>query len=165
MTELQNDVQGDTGTEMTGLASLAMFAVANNNAKTARTYTRAWDLSIEKARAKCIVRDGNKNPSEDGSIAIVIGFSKRTLPLTKIKKNATRVNATAEQADQFLALLQAEVDKGTFDEEIITAQGLLKVADEERKAAQLAKGEEVTEDAEVSTENAPAEVDLGALDA
>jgi hypothetical protein len=146
--------------EQSSLSFLAAFAVKHNNVKAVRKNIYAWDLNIEKARAKVIIRDGNKYPAEDGSVAIVLGFSKRTLRLDVIKSGATRVNAKKDQVEQFTAMLQAEVTSGTFDEQIVLAQKELKKADEERKVELASAGLEVTESTDVE---APAEVDLGAL--
>ena len=68
------------------------------------------------------ISDGNKKKAEDGSVALTLGLGKKKLSLDAISKGATRVNATADQIQQFTSILQAAIDGGSFDEEIIRIQ-------------------------------------------
>ena len=74
------------------------------------------------------------------------------ISLEQIAKGATRVNATAEQVEEFTAILLAAVAAGDFDEAIITAQAK---ADPANKPVPVV-GEELPEEA-------PEDVDLDML--
>lgn len=112
------------------LEALKAFAVKNNFAAVAKVKsTPIYELSIEDARKKVTVRDGNRTPKADGSQALVLGFGRVTLSLDVIAPKATRVNASKEQVEEFTAILLAEVAAGKFDEAIQEAQlGLLETA-------------------------------------
>ena len=101
------------------LEVLAAFAVANNNTPSRKAL---YELTIEEARARVKISDGNKKKAEDGSVALTLGLGKKKLSLDAISKGATRVNATADQIQQFTSILQAAIDGGSFDEEIIRIQ-------------------------------------------
>lgn len=137
------------------LELLAAAAVANNFTA-GNSRTPIYELSIEDARAKVKIKDGNKKPKEDGSQALVLGFGKKNLPLDVIKAGATRVNATADQVEQYTTILQEAIDNGSFDDTIAAAQ----LAAEE--AANAPKVVEETTEEEVVAE-APVGVDLDAL--
>ena len=117
------------------LQLLAQFAVAQNFKAGSASRTPLEDLSIEEARATVKVGDGNKKPAEDGSKALVLRFGKTTLALDVIAAGATRVNATAEQVEEFTKVLEAEVAAGSFDAAIVAAQARIR----EGKAAAAAK--------------------------
>ena len=102
------------------LAQLAAFAVANNN--TSATRTPIYDLSIEDARARVKIGDGNKQPREDGQQALTLSLGKHKLPLDVIAEKATRINAPAEQVEAFTVALQDAVNAGDFDVAIQEAQ-------------------------------------------
>ena len=140
------------------LNDLAAHAVKNNY--TPATRTPIEELGIEEARARVVIRDGNKVKSEDGSQAIVLGFGKKVLPLDVIKEGSTRVNATAEQVEAFSAALAEGVKNGDFDEAIVAMQAEIK----ELKLNPPAKKEAVKADKVVPEPEAPAAVDLDALD-
>lgn len=106
---------------MSLLAQLAASAVANNYSANPNR-TPIYELSIEDARAKVKVKDGNKKPNEDGSQALVLGFGRKNLPLDIIAPKATRINAAANQVEEYVSILQAAIDGGDFDEVIATAQ-------------------------------------------
>lgn len=114
-------------------SALEAAAVTNNFTK-GSTRTPIYALSIEDARAKVKVKDGNKKPKEDGSVALTLTFGKRTLPLDVIKPKATRINATAEQVEQFTSVLETAVAEGAFDEIIIAAQAEAEAAANKAKA-------------------------------
>lgn len=137
------------------LEALAQFAVNNNNAK-GTTRTPLYQLSIEDARMKVKIKDGNKIAKEDGSQALTLTLGKHTLSLDVIKPKATRVNATEDQVEEFTSALQAAVDAGEFDEAIIAAQAK---ADPANKPA-----EAPAETGDEGEEEAPEGVDLDALD-
>ncbi len=132
------------------LASLAASAVNNNNAKAAGK-TPVYAISVEEARGRVVIGDGNRKANEDGSQALTLRLGKITLSLEAIKPNATCVNATAEQVEDFTSVLQAGVDAGTFDDAIAEAQAK---ADPANKVAPAP----VVEDDEV-----PEQVDLDDL--
>lgn len=138
------------------LEALAQFAVNNNNAK-GTTRTPLYQLSIEDARAKVKIKDGNKIAKEDGSQALTLTIGKHTLSLDVIKPKATRVNAAADQVEEFTSALQAAVDAGEFDEAIIAAQAKADPANKPAEAP-VETGDEGEE------EEAPEGVDLDALD-
>lgn len=135
------------------LAQLAAAAVSNNY-NTSRT--PIYELSIEEARAKVKVKDGNKTPNEDGSQALVLGFGRKNLPLDIIAPKATRINATAEQVEEYTSILQGAIDGGDFDEVIAAAQI------EYEEAAKAPKVAPATE--EVVVETASVGVDLSELE-
>lgn len=138
---------------MTNLQALAQFASANNYN---RSTTKIYELSIEEARAKVAVKDGNRNKAEDGSQALILGFGKRNLPLDAIAEGASRINAAADQVEEFTSVLRAAVDAGDFDGAILELQEAYK-KDAEAAANKPAKAasEEVV---------AAPEVDLAELD-
>ena len=136
------------------LEALAQFAVNNNNAK-GTTRTPLYQLSIEDARAKVKVKDGNKVAKEDGSQALTLTLGKHTLSLNVIKPKATRINAEEAQVEEFTSALQVAVDAGKFDDAIIAAQAK---ADPANKPA-----EAPVETGEETEEEAPEGVDLDAL--
>lgn len=137
------------------LEALAQFAVNNNNAKAA-SRTPLYQLTIEEARAKVKIKDGNKKAKEDGSQALTLTLGKHTLSLEAIAPKATRVNATAEQVEEFTSMLQAAVDAGEFDEAIIEAQAKADPANKPEDAP--------VETGDEGEEAAPEGVDLDALD-
>lgn len=147
------------------IADLAAFAVANNFAR-GNSKVPTYELSLEEARKAVRVKDGNKRPKEDGTQALVLVLGKKTLKLDVIAANATRVNATAEQVEQFTAMLEGAVEAGQFDAAILEAQKELKTAKEEREAKPVVAVEEApaVEMAEVQVEAAPEGVDLDTLD-
>ena len=136
------------------LLQLAAFAVSTNT----RTSIRVFELSLDEARSQCEIKDGNKSPNEDGSRALQIVLGKIIVPLDAIAPKATRVNATAEQVEEFTSLLQAGIDDGSFDEAIKEAQDKAKLSAERTAATKAAK-------AKAALEQEPAgDVDLDALD-
>lgn len=146
---------------MTQLSDLAAFAVQNNY--TAAKRTAVYELSIEEARAEVRIVDGNKIPNEDGSQAIVLKLAQSRLNLDKVSPKATRINAPKDKVAAFTATLQAEIDKGTFDDEIKAAQEKLNPANRPQKAktqprpaivddGEEGKAEEQTEQAELNTD-------------
>lgn len=135
--------------------ALAATAVAHNNAKAAGA-TPSYLLDIEAAREAVKIKDGNKTSKEDGSQALTLVIGRITINLDLIKKGATRVNATAEQVEEFTAQLQAAVDSGAFDAAIIEAQA------KANPANKVAVAKEVLEEADRS--EAPAGVDLDELE-
>ena len=98
--------------------ALAQAAVKNNYA----SKTPLYELPVEKARAFVKIKDGNRKPAENGSQALVLTLGRFNLGLDIIAPNATRVFATAEQIEQYTAVLQEAIDSGAFDEEIKLAQ-------------------------------------------
>lgn len=118
---------------MFDFSQLAQFAVSNNFSQS-RGGVPVYELSIEDARAKVQVVDGNKVPNEDGSQALTLKLGKRKVSLDAVKKGATRINATAEQVEGFTATLKAALEAGAFDEAIKATQEAAKQAVEDAKA-------------------------------
>ena len=137
------------------LAALAQFAVSNNNSRAAAR-TPLHELSIEDARAKVTVKNGNKKDNGDGSQALTLTLGKHRLSLEAVAPGATRINATAEQIDEFSAVLLAAVAAGEFDNTIVEAQAKANPANRPVKKVVEASGE--------SVETAPEGVDLDALE-
>lgn len=135
------------------LNDLAAFAVKNNFNR-ASGGTPIHELSIEEARERVVVRDGNKKAKEDGSQALTLAFGKYALALDVVSPGATRINATKEQVEGFTEALLNAVKDGEFDEEIIAAQAKAKVQAETPRKPRAAKAAPVEE-----------KVDLEALDA
>lgn len=127
------------------LSKLALFAASNNNSKAASKAVHT--LSLEDARAAVVIKDGNKKPAEDGSQALTLVLGKYVLSLDAIAPKATRVNATAEQVEEFTGLLQDAINDGTLDAAVIEAQAKAKVTAEKPRV-----------------KAAPVAVDLSALD-
>lgn len=103
------------------LSTLAAFAVANNNAKSASRATKYWELDAVELREFAKVKDGNRKLAEDGGQALVITLGKVRVDLDAIAPKATRVNATAEQVEEFTGLLEAAIGAGDFDEALLDA--------------------------------------------
>jgi hypothetical protein len=118
---------------MFNFEALAQFAVGNNFAQS-RGGQPVYELSIEDARAKVVVVDGNKVPNEDGSQALTLKLGKRKVGLDAVKPKATRINASAEQVAAFTETLLAGVQAGAFDEAIKAVQAAAKQAVEDAKA-------------------------------
>lgn len=137
--------------ELSTLSTLAAFAVNNNNAKSTGAVP-TYALPIEAAREAVKVKDGNRVAKEDGSQALTLVIGRVKISLEQIAKGATRVNATAEQVEDFTAVLLTAVANGEFDEAIITAQAK---ADPANKPDPVV-GEELPEEA-------PEDVDLDML--
>lgn len=133
------------------LETLAQFAVSNNNTSQARTPLHS--LSIEDARAKVKVKDGNKVAKADGEQALTLTLGKHTLSLDVIKAGTTRLNITADQVEDVTANLQEAVDGGQFDDAIVAAQAKSDPANRKPAAS-----------APVEPPSAPESVDLDALD-
>ncbi len=104
---------------MFNLAELAAHAAANNNSN---SRTPMYELPLEEARQRVVVKDGNRKVAEDGSQALTLTIGKITLSLDAVAPKATRINATKEQVDTFKEQLQEAVKAGVFDEAIIAAQ-------------------------------------------
>lgn len=143
------------------LATLAAFAATS---QLTRSTTPVYELPIEEARGKVVVKDGFRNKPEDGSQALTLTLGKITLKLDAVKPNATRIIATKDQVEEFTAILEAGVKAGDFDAAIVEGQAGAKAAAEKRAATVAAQGE-ATSDADGGVEAAPEGVDLDALDA
>ena len=135
------------------LQSLAAFAVANNNAKAASRAVQYWTLSAEELRDYAKIKDGNKKPAEDGSQALVIFLGKVRVNLDVVAPKATRINASADQVEQFVGILETAVAEGSFDEALLEAADKLNPANKVANAK--ASGEE---------QQAPSVDDLEGLD-
>lgn len=131
---------------MSLLTSLAQFAAANSNAKAPSKAVHT--LSLEEARGRVVIKDGNKVAKEDGSKALTLVLGKHVLALDVISPKATRINAAAEQVEEFTGLLQTAIDAGELDTAIVEAQAKAKVTFETPRV-----------------KAAPVSVDLDALDA
>lgn len=135
------------------LENLVQFAVSNNNSRGAGA-TPIHQLSVEDARSRVIIRDGNKTKKE-GSQALVLGCGRRVLPLDIIKKGSTRLNVADAEVEAVTKQLQAAIDDGAFDEAIKEAQTAL-ANPAPAKPAKEATTETATEDAnETASEEAP----------
>lgn len=132
------------------LTQLAAFAAATSARATSGVHT----LTVEEARARTIIKDGNKKPAEDGSQALTLICGRVVVALDAIAKGATRVNAAAEQVEAFRAVLQSALDAGEFDAGIAEAQKKSDPAN--RKPAK---------EATVESSEAPEGVDLDAIEA
>ncbi len=142
---------------MFDFSQLAAFAVSNNFSQQ-RGGLPVYELSIEDARAKVQVVDGNKVPNEDGSQALTLKLGKRKVSLDAVKKNATRINATAEQVESFTATLKAALEAGAFDSAIEAVQAAAKQAVEDAKAKGTTVVTETGDEPELET-NVAADID------
>tara|TARA_R110002020_G_scaffold36419_2_gene109499 strand:+ start:3755 stop:4186 length:432 start_codon:yes stop_codon:yes gene_type:complete len=140
------------------LEALAAFAVANNN--TASRPKPLSALSLEEARAKVKIADGNRKKAGDGSVALILKLGKKNIALDAISAGATRVNATADQIQQFTTVLQAAINDGSFDDEITRLQ-LESVATESVEA--VPEQVSPTPTAEQAQTSVPDGVDLNEL--
>jgi hypothetical protein len=113
-------------------SALQAFAVSNNFSQS-RGGVPVYELSIEDARAKVIVVDGNKVPNEDGSQALTLKLGKRKVSLDAVKKGATRINANKDQVEAFTATLVAALAAGAFDSAIVETQAAAKQAVEDAR--------------------------------
>lgn len=145
------------------LASLAAFAVSNNNTRGAGA-TPIHQLSVEDARGRLIIRDGNKEPKE-GVQALVIGCGRRVLTLDVIKKNSTRLNVPNDQVEAVTAQLQTAIDAGSFDEAIGVALAALKATAEKTPVAKpsVAEQEAASEEVEDTSEEDVDGLDLDSI--
>jgi len=133
------------------LSELAAFAVKNNNTA-ARVGVHT--LSLEEARAKVVIKDGNRVAKEDGTQALTLVLGKYVVSLDAVSKGATRINAAKSKVKAFTTTLQAALDAGDFDDAIVAAQAKAAPANRTVKPSE-------TPDA---PEEAPEGVDLGELD-
>jgi hypothetical protein len=133
-------------------SALAASAVANNNTKSGGAVP-SYLLPLEEARKAVKIKDGNKIAKEDGSQALTLTIGRVIINLDAIAPKATRVNATADQVEEFTAQLQAAVDAGAFDDAIVEAQAKANPANKQH----LVEAER--------EEGAPEGVDLDALEA
>ena len=100
------------------LAQLAAFAANNRNP----AKTPLYELATAEARPLVKIKDGNRPAHEDGSQALTLVLGRYVLNLDVIAKGASRVVASGDQVAQFTGILQAAIDSGDFDGEIIIAQ-------------------------------------------
>lgn len=142
---------------MSALAKLAQYAVLDNN-KTARTPTHL--LSIEDARAKVVVKDGNKKAAADGSQALTLVLGRRKLSLDSVAPNATRINAPKDQVDAFTKVLLDAVSDGDFDDAIKTVQAAAKATLDSASVAVEKAPESVAEVAEETPPTEPVKYQL-----
>lgn len=149
-------------TAVFSFAELTAFAVTNNFSS-ARGGKGLHELTIEEARAKVVVVDGNKVPAEDGSQALTLKLGKRKVSLDAVKAGATRINATKDQVEGFTATLLAGVAAGAFDAAIAEVQ---KAADPANKVAdgKVATVESADDTGELAEEQLPEGLDLGELE-
>lgn len=149
-------------TQAFSFGDLATFAVVNNYSS-ARGGKPLHELSIEEARAKVVVVDGNKVPSEDGTQALTLKLGKRKVALDAVAPRATRINATKEQVADFTARLFAGVAAGAFDAAIAEVQ---KAADPANKVAsgKVATVESADDTGELEEEQLPEGLDLDELE-
>lgn len=148
---------------MFDFSSLAQFAVSNNFTQS-RGGVPVFELSIEDARAKVVVVDGNKVPNEDGSQALTLKLGKRKVGLDAVKKGATRINATAEQVEAFTATLKQALEAGAFDDAIRAVQAAAKQAVEDAAKKGTTVAAETGDEPELA-ENVAADIDGLDLDA
>ena len=142
------------------LEALAAFAAANNNAGS-RSLTPVYELSIEDARKRIKIGDGNRKAKEDGTQALTLSLGKHKVALDAVAPNATRVNAPADKVEAFTAALQEAIDNGTFDAAIIETQANANPANRPVVEASVVGSEPVVEGSDGS---APEGVDLDELD-
>tara|TARA_R110000851_G_scaffold57574_7_gene134081 strand:- start:16806 stop:17219 length:414 start_codon:yes stop_codon:yes gene_type:complete len=122
------------------LTSLAAFAAkTNNNSSRSPLHT----LSIEDARAKVLVSDGNRKTVADGTQALTLTLGKHLLSLDVISAGATRIVTPAAKVEEFKALLIAEVAAGSFDVAIVAAQAKADPANKPVKAPVETAGDKV----------------------
>ena len=143
-------------------SELAAAAVRNNyNTGSTPSYL----LTLEEAREAVKVKDGNRKAAEDGSQALTLILGRVAVSLDVIAKGATRINATKDQVEAFSAKLLAAVKAGAFDTAIIEAQAKANPANKVGEGKQdLATLEATSEQTELTTETAPAGLDLDALE-
>lgn len=136
-------------------SALVASAVENNNSKSGGS-TPSYLLPIEEARKAVKIKDGNKVAKEDGSQALTLTIGRITIGLDAVAPKATRINATAEQVEQFTAVLKEALDAGAFDEAIIAAQA------KANPANKVAAAKEAI--VEADAQETPDGVDLDELD-
>ena len=115
---------------MSLLATLKLHAASSGATS---SNTPVYQLDIDAARKAVKIKDGRKVKAEDGSQDLVLTLGRITLGLDAIAAGTNRIQATAEQVEEFTAALQAELDNGLFDEAIVEAQGKAKEAAERAK--------------------------------
>lgn len=98
------------------LASLAQFAAGNRVAATKKK--KVYELTVEEARAVVTIVDGNRKEVTDGSQALTLKLSRRTLSLDAVVKGTNRILASEDSVEEFTGILQAAIDDGSFDEAI-----------------------------------------------
>lgn len=131
------------------LKSLVAFA-GNNNARSSRAM---YTLSVEEARLEIVIKDGFKEPQEDGTQKLTLVLGRYVIALDAISPKATYVTADKASVAPFTKTLEAEIAKGTFDEAILDAQSKAEASAIKAKAdAVTARENEVAEPvAEVDT--------------
>lgn len=143
--------------ELFNFEALAAFAVSNNFSQS-RGGVPVYELSIEDARAKVVVVDGNKVPNEDGSQALTLKLGKRKVAMDAVKKGATRINATSDKVAEFSEMLLAAVKAGAFDSAIEAVQAAAKQAVEDAKAKGTTVATETGDELELEA-NVAADID------
>jgi hypothetical protein len=149
---------------MSKLAALAAYAQAARTGGANRT--PVYELTVEAARSRVVIKDSNKQKAEDGSQALSLYLNgKGLMSLDAIQPGASRIVAKADQVQEFTQILEEGVNNGDFDKAIEEAQAKAKAAAEKSaaaKAANAAKGLEGLN--EPTGESGVPEVDLSALD-
>jgi hypothetical protein len=145
------------------LSALAAFAVNNNNSRPTRN-TPIYEMSVEDARELVVIRDGNRVAKEDGSQALTLKLGRYAVAMDAVAPKATRINATAEQVEEFTGILKAAIEAGDFDEAIAVVIAEAH-PDEQAKRKEKTTGEVPVSDelAAELAEEAPEGVDLDEL--
>ena len=110
---------------MSLLATLKLHAASSGSVSST---VPVYQLGIDAARKAIKIKDGRKVKAEDGSQDLVLTLGRITLSLDVIATGANRIQATADQVEEFSAALAEELANGTFDEAIVEAQGKAKEA-------------------------------------
>lgn len=111
------------------LCASASEPTRNNVARGPRLY----ELDAETARTKIEVKDLRKKIVEgDTTACLSVVFGKYRMALDAFgKEGATFFNVPVEKVDAATSAIMAQVEKGTFDAQIVEKQALAKKASEE----------------------------------
>jgi hypothetical protein len=141
------------------LQSLAAFA-ATSVSRTAAPKNASL-LSVEDARAVVKINiQAPKGTVDAGKQYITLKLGQVKLSLDIIAKDLDRLAVAEEQIESVVALLQTNIDDGSFDDAIVTGQK--RIADG-YVAAQAKKNATPEADVEASTEEEAVE-EVGGLD-
>ncbi len=116
-------------------------------------------LSIEEARERVVIKDGNRKPNEDGSVKLTVTVGKHTLPLDCIQAGTTRLDVSVAKANElgitiedaivgYTDSLKGEVNSGAFDEALLHAQELAKAQADKPRAERTVKPAVAVEETE-----------------
>lgn len=142
-----------------------LAATASAKAYGTRTSVTPLHLdTIEGLRSRVVIKDSNKQLSEDGSQNLSLYVGRVKVSLDVIKKGAQFVTAQADQIEAYTEVLTNAVNAGDFDEALQAAAAKTDPANRKAKPEAPAVSDELAvAEAETAEGAAPEGVDLDEL--